>query len=117
LWTLIKILLIIFVITACFTSNLVKDDPDQMIVAVIIWVVVIAGIIVFFMAVSYWGGKNPPPTPYAPVYQQSAYGQQVPGNNPYQAYAQPAPGIRICRYCDSYLSPQSPICPRCGRKN
>jgi hypothetical protein len=119
-WTLIKILLIVFVVTACFTSDLVRTG--QVFVAVLVWAIVIAGIIVLFMALSYWGGKSPAPVAYAPVYQQSAYGQPsswqtVPAYQQYPAYAQPAPGIRACRYCDSYLAPYSPICPRCGRKN
>ena len=122
LWTLIKILLVIFAVTACYTSNLVSNDPDQVFVAVIIWVIVIAGIIVAFMAISYFGGKGQRPAAYPPAYGYPAYGQSTfqqpaPVYPQYSMYAQPGPGVRACRYCDSYLAPNSPICPRCGRLN
>lgn len=122
LWLLIKIVIVIFAVTACYTADLVKNDPDQAIVAVLIWVVVIVGLIVGFMALSYIGGKSPHPASNYPGYGQSSFGQQpyqqyFPANRAYAMYTPPVAAIRPCRYCDSYLAPTSPICPRCGRKN
>jgi len=122
LWTLIKILLVIFAVTACYTSDLVKNDPDQAIVAAIIWVIVIVGIIVAFMAISYAADRNPGGSSYAPAYAQTpfgqgAYNQPAPVYQQYPMYAQPTPVNRTCRYCDAMMAPYSPICPSCGRKN
>jgi len=112
LWTLIKLLLIIFALTACYTADLVRNDPRQLFTAILVWVCVIVGIVVAFMGLSYWATKDKMPDPYKPYYQNS---------NP-QAYPvpvyNPGPiGPRPCRYCNAYLTGVSPICPVCGRKN
>jgi len=115
-WTLIKILLVIFALTACYTADMVQKDPRQLITAILIWACVIGGIVVFFMAVSHWattgsgGASGQPIYPNAPLYQNPQYAYMVPPGQ-----GRPSSGLRPCRYCDGYLTPSSPICPKCGR--
>jgi hypothetical protein len=96
---------------------MVQRDPRQLLTAILVWACVIGGIVVFFMAVSHFGEDHTnarargPIYPEVPLYMNPQYAYMVPpGQGTY-------PQMRPCRYCDGFMTPASPICPRCGRRN
>jgi hypothetical protein len=112
-WFIVRVLLVIFAISACWTADYINNGGSWL-VAGLVWAAVIAAIVVFFMGIGYLADRTPKRAG-APGYPP---GGMPYGMAPYQVPAQPLyMGPRPCRFCDAYLYPPSPICPKCGRKN
>jgi len=112
-WVIVRVLLVIFVVTGCWTTDYLKNGGSW-VVAGLAWASVITAIVVFVMGISYLADRSPkraPPPPYPTA--GMTYGLY-----PYQAASLPVyTGPRPCRNCDGFLFTPSPICPKCGRKN